>query len=352
MKEKIQQRVERAIKEKVFPGCVIGVVYRNGDRRILPFGRFEYSADSNEVKGNTVYDVASITKTIPLAIAALMFIEKGLLSLEDRVIKYVPEISIADREKGLIRHLLTYTYTLKKNPNPNFSYEHSQVKDIFDFLFKRGFEFLPGTHYKYGNAPAVLLGIVLERVSGKKLYDLTKRMVLEPLKMIHSTFSPKDKKRIPPTEIVSWRGKVQGDVHDETSSILQKAGFDSGCAGFFSNAADILNVAEMMLGGGSFKGEKIFNSKTIECMRVNALGAIGEYSGIGWELNQPRFMGNFSSENMIGRTGFTGTCCLVDVMRGVGVVILSNRTFPKRPNNSEAIDLFRRDIVNIVIDSV
>ncbi|MFA5841370.1 MAG: serine hydrolase domain-containing protein [Candidatus Paceibacterota bacterium] len=351
MEEKIKNILEEAIQGRVFPGATVGILHKDLSRKFVSAGRFEYDSSSPPVLDSTIYDTASITKSIPIALTALMFIEKGLLSLEDRIIKYIPEIIIENAEKALIRHLLTYTYVLKKNSDPNFSYEHSKAEDIFGFLFKREFEFLPGTRYQYSNTPLNLLGIILERISGEKLYSLAGKIVFGPLEMKTSTFLIKDKQKIPPTEIVSWRGKIQGVVHDETAYILGKEGFNPGCAGLFSTTEDILNVAEMILNNGSFRGIKIFGSKTIGLMKANALGDIGEWCGIGWELNQLRFMGDYSHEQMIGKTGFTGTCCIIDPKQSKALVILSNRTYPKRPINGDAINEIRRSISNVVFKS-
>lgn len=347
----IRERATKAIANKVFPGCVVGIINKTGERNILPFGNFTYEAGAHPVLENTVYDTASITKTIPVALTAPTLIEQGKLSLEDKIIKYLPEITIPDADKGLIKHLLTYTYVLKKNSDLNFSYEHSKAKDIFEFLFKREFEFLPGTHYQYANAALNLLGIILERISGEKLYALTKRIILDPLEMKNSIFYPHNKDLIPPTEIVSWRGEIQGEVHDETASILQKEDFNPGCAGLFSNVDDLLNVAEMMLHDGVYKGNRLFTPETMALMTTNALSDIGEWSGIGWELNQPIFMGKHAHEHMVGKTGFTGTLIVVDPMRGVGLVLLSNRTYPKR-SETATIRTTRQDMANIVFGNL
>ena len=343
----IRERIVRAIASKIFPGAVVGVVNKEGDRKIISVGSFTYESDSTRVTEETVYDVASVTKSIPVALMALMFIEQGRLSLDDQVIQYIPEIKIKDAEKGLIKHLLTYTYALKKNQDSNFSYEHANVDDILDFHFNRDFDFLPGTKYRYGNAPANLIGIILERISEKKLYDLAHEMIFLPMDMKNSTFSPKNKNMIPPTEIVSWRGTIQGVVHDETAFILQNGGYNPGCAGLFSNAGDTLNVLEMILGIGMLNGNRFMKEQTISLMTTNALGSIGQWHGVGWEINQPRFMGRYTNEHMIGKTGFTGTFCVADVANGTAMVLLSNRTYPKR-GNADALYELRRDIADIV----
>ena len=346
----IRERLKRGVVEHVFPGAVTGVVTRAGKRDFITAGRFTYDESSPMIVEDTVYDVASITKAVPVGLLALRYIEEGKLGLDEQVVKYIPEVSMPGREKGLIRHLLTYTYVLAKNLDPNFSYEHQRAEDIFDFLYHRSFAFSPGSRYQYSNTPANLLGVILERISGKKLYALAQERVLDPLGMSHSGFHPSKPEEIPPTEIVSWRGEVQGIVHDETAFILERAGYDPGCAGLFSNANDVLNVAEMILNGGSFGGVQIFTERTVSLMVTNALSMAEQSCGIGWELNQPRFMGRHAHEHMIGKTGFTGTCMVIDPKSGRAFVHLSNRTYPKR-GSADPINAVRRDIADAVFAS-
>ncbi len=346
MKNEIEERLLKAIDEHTFPGAVVGVLV-GGERQYVAVGHFTYDVTSPEVMTDTTYDVASITKAVPVALIAGHFIEQGKLGLDDQIITYLPEIDIEHAEKGLIRHLLTYTYVLQKHPDPNFSYEGYTAEDVLDFLFHRPFEFLPGTKQKYNNTPLNLLGLILERVSGEKLYTLARKTILDPVAMTHSTFHPVDKTAIPPTEITTWRGEIQGEVHDETTYICQKEGYDPGCAGLFSNTDDLLNVAEMMLQKGSFRGKRILKEETVTLMTTNALADIGEWASIGWELNQPFFMGSHAHEHMIGKTGFTGTSIIIDPKQGKAVVLLSNRTYPHRIQNG-ATNAVRSDIADIV----
>ncbi len=348
MKGKIKARLEQGVYERVFPGAVVGVVEKSGERAIVAVGKFTYDSDAPSVTDDTVYDTASITKSVPVALLVWWALERNLLSLDDPVTKYIPEITIPDADKGRIRHLLTYTYYLQKNPDPNFSYARYSARDIFEFLYTRPFAFLPGTQYQYSNTPTNLLGIILERITKKKLYELAQEIILDPLQMTSATFHPSDPTHIPPTEIVDWRGVVQGVVHDETAYLLQKEGYDAGCAGLFSNADDLLNPIEMILNGGIFKTARICELGSIVGMSTNALDVIAQWSGIGWELNQPRFMGAYSHEHMMGKTGFTGTCMIIDLKRQRGFVMLSNRTYPTRPENADAIVTVRRDLADII----
>ena len=87
----IEKRLNRAIQEKVFPGCVVGVI-SGGERKVLPFGRHTYDDASPKMRSDTIFDVASITKAIPTSSLALMLVDVGKLGLDDKLIEYVPEL--------------------------------------------------------------------------------------------------------------------------------------------------------------------------------------------------------------------------------------------------------------------
>jgi CubicO group peptidase (beta-lactamase class C family) len=108
MTDLVSKISRQAIEDRVFPGCVIGVVKKDGARKVYPFGNFTYESDSRKIKGDTIFDVASITKSIPTGCLALKLIDERLIRTTDRLIDFVPEFRNSDRENVLIKHLLTY----------------------------------------------------------------------------------------------------------------------------------------------------------------------------------------------------------------------------------------------------
>ncbi|HYF28838.1 MAG TPA: serine hydrolase domain-containing protein, partial [Candidatus Paceibacterota bacterium] len=109
MEDLIRPIAEAAIKERTFPGCVVGIIKRNGERMVLPFGRFTYEDSAPAVRENTLYDLASITKSIPTGSLALQLIDQGKLRITDKLIDHIPEFNNSDRDTVLVKHLLTYT---------------------------------------------------------------------------------------------------------------------------------------------------------------------------------------------------------------------------------------------------
>jgi CubicO group peptidase (beta-lactamase class C family) len=352
MKEKIKNRILQAIEEKIFPACVVGVVRKNGERIIVPVGSFTYDAGSRLVNDDTIFDVASITKSIPTSSLALKLIDEGKLKTSDKLIEFVPEFRNSDRESVLIKHLLTQTLDFGFRLS---AYKTKPPEEILGVIFTTEFKSKPGTKLYYTNATSILLGLVVERIFGDSLDKLGEKYFFQPLKMERTAFNPLqkfEKNEIVPTEIQEWRGGlVQGEVHDESAYVLNQK-MTIGSAGIFSTTPDILNFLEMLLYKGSFAGQKYFSPEMIEQIQTNQLADIGQYTGLGWELNQPRYMGHYCSAKTFGKAGFTGCVCVCDIEREVGFVILSNYTYPTRKPDAILINKFRSDIADIVFENL
>lgn len=351
MQKQITNIITQSIKTKVFPGCVIGIVRKNNQRAILPFGHFTYENNSSSIQENSIFDVASITKSVPTSSLMLKLIDEGRLKLEDKLIDFVPEFNNSDRSNATIRHLLTYTldYDFRLS-----EYKNNTPDEIFNTIFTAEFKSKPGEKFFYTNATAILLGLVVERIFCKALDVLAEEYFFNPLGMHRTTFHPNifSKSEFVPAEIDDWRGRIiQGEVHDESAFVLQQKTI-VGSAGLFSTVPDLLNFMVMLLNKGAWNGNKYFSPEIIELTRTNQLGEIGESAGLGWELNQPSYMGKYSSPSMFGKTGFTGCVCVCDIEREIGVVMLSNYTFPKRKENAELINQVRRELMDSIFENL
>jgi len=376
MDERIRERAQRAIAEKVFPGCVIGVV-RSSETRVFPIGNLRYRhrersvaiqgmADKNSgllhsvrndadepVCENTIYDLASITKSIPLASLALTFASENppRFNLADKVVTYLPELH--NDHDATIEDLLRYRVT-----GPRLSQLHLKTfEEIRTYVFEHGFD-LPrrslgegGWAGAYTNLPAFLLGLVIERVTGEILPVLAHKHFFEPLGMNDTTFFPtvpdasnstgrqklmRQDNDIAPSEIIDGV-EIRGIVHDESARVFAHTRRAVGHAGLFSTAPDLLKFLEALLNVGHRM------SYIVE----------GAQKGLGWEVDR-EWMGASAKASasrgaaVFGKTGFTGTSILCDVEKGIGLVILSNRTYPHRPPDNSAINAFRTDIADTV----
>lgn len=327
MPKEIDTLAKRAVQDGVFPGCVIAIV-RKGERMISAYGTKALNGELT--REDMVYDLASITKSVPVASLVLKLNSEGALTLNDLVRTWIPELQ--NDHAATIEDLLKY----RVHGEPMSLIAHLSPKEIQRHIFSTGFNDLPGES-RYSNLPAYLLGVILERVTGRTIDALAREAFFEPLSM-RSTFFPVAGTQpdiaisIAPTETLET-GDVQGIVHDESARVFAEEGKVVGHAGLFSNAGDLATFLEALI-AGSFP----YIVK-------------GAHKGLGWELNHGVFMGKKFGPRTFGKTGFTGTSILCDTDRGVGLVILSNRTYPNRPPDNSAINTFRASVADIVLNS-
>ncbi len=347
----IQRNIEiiinKAIQEHIFPGCVVGYTI-DGVHSVQPFGNLTYDESSPRVHEETLYDVASITKSIPTSMLALLLVDQQRLALADRLNKYIPEISNNFGNDVTIFHLLTHTV--------EFDLQLSLLKDVspqemLHAIFTTDLRKKPGTSFSYVNASSILLGLVIERIGGEKLNIFAEEKYFSPLGMKRTTFSPQESSlvQVAPSEIDSWRGKeVRGVVHDESAYTLRSE-MIAGSAGLFSTVPDLLIFLQMILLGGVWKGKKYLSENLIKGLETNQIPTLGESTGLGWELAQSWYMGQYMTPHTFGKTGFTGCHVLGDRVKKRALVFLSNSTYPTRPKDREALNTVRRAVADVVL---
>jgi len=347
--EKIDSVIMHAIEDSSFPGAVVlvskygNIIYEKG------FGHFTYDESSTEVNTNTIYDLASLTKVIATTTAAMLCIDRSLFKLDDPVYKHIPEFSKNSKEAITIKNLLLHNSGLpawKKFYNINLDAD-SIIKNIYSAKP----EYPTGTKTVYSDLGMIVLGKLIETVTHKKLDQFCNDEIFIPLKMNNTYFNPPDslKYKIPPTEFDNyWRNKlVQGEVHDETSSLL---GGVAGHAGLFSTAEDLSKLFQMILDGGSYNGKQFIKLETINLFTKRYSSQ--STRAIGWDTKSvtKSSAGNKFSKTSYGHTGFTGTSVWIDPIRKLFVVFLTNRVYPSIENKK--IINVRPKLHNAVIDAI
>ncbi len=338
-----------AIKDSAFPGAVVlvsqngEVIYEKG------FGYFTYDESSSKVSTTTIYDIASLTKVVATTTAAMICIDRNLFKLDDPVYKYIPEFFENGKEAITIKNLLLHNSGLpawKKFYNKNLD-ANSIIKNIYQTKP----EYSAGTKTVYSDLGIIVLGKLIETVTEKKLDQFCNDEIFIPLKMNNTYFNPPDsvKYKIPPTEIDKhWRKKlVQGEVHDETSSLL---GGVAGHAGLFSTAEDLSKLIQMLLDDGTFNGKQFIKPETVKLFTTRY--SPKSTRALGWDTKSTTrsSAGNKFSKTSFGHTGFTGTSIWIDPERKLFVVFLTNRVYPSRENKK--IINVRPKLHNAVIDAI
>lgn len=341
--------INKAIEDKSFPGAVV-LVWKDGQTIFeKAYGNFTYDLTSPKVKTNTIYDLASLTKVVATTTAAMICYDRNLFSLNDRVTKYIPEFGVNGKENIIIKNLMIHNSGLpawKKFYGRDLKYD-----DVINEIYFSELEYKTGEKTVYSDLGIITLGKIIEKVTGKTLDTFCRDEIFFPLKMNSTFFNPNDSLKIfcAPTETDNyWRMKtLQGEVHDETSAMLNGV---AGHAGLFSTADDLAKLMSVLINKGKFEQKQFIKQSTIELFtkRYSAEST----RAIGWDTKSDSgsSAGRYFSKNSFGHTGYTGTSIWADPERNLFVVFLTNRVYPTRENTK--IQKIRPQLHNAVIKCI
>ena len=327
----VDEIIQLAIKDSAFPGSVVLISIDGNIIYEKAFGQLTYNDTSAAVTKNTIYDIASLTKVIATTTAVMICYDKNLFSLDDPVVKYLPEFSQNGKEKVTIKNLLLHNSGLPafKRYYKNYSSADELIKDIY----KTPLSYEPGSKTVYSDLGFITLAKIVEQVTGKGFDVFCKEEIFIPLQMNSTFFNPPDSliDKIAPTEYdIYWRNKlVWGEVHDETASLLNGV---AGHAGLFSTAKDVSNLLQLLLNSGTFNGHQIIKPATVKLFTTRYSDK--STRALGWDTKsgEGSSAGNLFDITSFGHTGFTGTSIWVDPTRELFVVFLTNRVYPTREN--------------------
>ena len=336
------QVLEDAISARAFPGCAFGVLA--GDEVVLQgaLGRFTYEENAPTVAPETVYDVASLTKVVATTAAAMLLVQRGQLDLETPLGELLPGFVIGRAPGDLARtvqlqHLLAHNSGLPGYVE--FFRTAATPTAVFKACLELPLQAAPGTRAEYSDPGFILLGKALEVLIREDLASWTRREVFHPLGMAATGFcpSPAARSAIPPTEEDSTfrHRRIQGEVEDENAWVLNGV---AGHAGLFSNVPDLLRFAGAILRSAKPAGPEanpsLFSSAVLKQF-AERQPPEGSSRALGWDTpSEPSSSGEHFAPYSIGHLGYSGCSLWIDLDAAVAVVLLTNRTWPDRQNQS------------------
>ncbi|AEV84093.1 hypothetical protein ACWT_3070 [Actinoplanes sp. SE50] len=275
---------------------------------------------------DTIWDLASLTKLFT-TIVVLQQVQAGRVGLDAPVAAYVPEFAAGGKAAVTVRQLLTHTSGLPAF-RPLYATEPTPAARLAAALrtpVTPGTT--PGRQYVYSDLGMIALGVLVERVTGRRLDRVVHDGVTGPLGMRDTGYRPgrAARHRIAATEYQPHvhRGLVRGVVHDENAWAL---GGVAGHAGIFATVDDLAVLCQTLLDGGEYHGHRILSAAMVRA----ALTANPGGRGLGFELAARTYMGGLTSPVTFGHTGFTGTSVVIDPVRQSFLILLSNRVHPDR----------------------
>lgn len=330
VRDSISAVLTRALRDSAFPGAIAVVGTRSGVVASVAVGTLDWGNDRTVPNEGTLWDLASLTKVIALTSSVMQLSEQGKVDLDAPVQRYLPDWTGQWKAQVRVRDLLTHSAGL---PSWRPLYKEAPTREAaLRLVLATPLEKPPGERMVYSDLGAILLGQVVERVSGQSFDAYVRHEIFEPLGMRSTLFRPSTRlrARIAPTEVDPWRQRhLRGEVHDENAFRL---GGVSSHAGLFSTAADLSRFARMLLGGGELDGTRVLGTATIEQFTAVQNPQLSARA-LGWETaNGNNSGGHRMSRRAFGHTGFTGTSLWVDPGQDLFVLLLTNRVNPTREN--------------------
>ncbi len=329
LRDSLRAVLERAVADTAFPGAYAAVGNADGIVAEYGVGHLDEN-DATRPDANTIWDLASLTKVIGTTSAVLQLVGSGRVALDSPVVKYLPQWTPLSAQHITVRMLLMHTAGLPAW-RPLYK-EAANAAQAEQQLFATGPDTIPGKRFLYSDLGFILLGKMVERVSGEPLAQFDSAHVFAPLGMTDTRYLPPASwlPRIAPTEQDPWRNrKLRGEVHDENAFIL---GGVSGHAGLFSTGRDLARFARMYLRAGELDGHRVFPSSTVAAFTTVQDTSISRRA-LGWETpTGGNSAGHLLTSHAFGHTGFTGTSVWMDPGQGLFIILLTNRVNPTREN--------------------
>ena len=373
------EAIEEAIANKEIPGAVLAVV-RNGKMAYLKaYGNKRIYPNTEPMTANTIFDMASCSKSMSTAICTMILAERGKIRLLDPVSRYIPGFKDWESEDGKDKKVIRITDLLTNSTGlPPYApaaelekkYGSPNPTGLMEYIAGCKRDFKPQTDFQYSCLNFITLQHIIEAVSGQSLRDFARENIFNVLGMNHTDYLPcqRDKNgqwvntansrlstldfqltRVAPTEKQPNGQVLCGQVHDPLARILN--GGISGNAGVFSCAEDIAILCAALQNGGEWNGRRILSPQGVKAMRTvpRSTAALGR--SLGWDVftAYASNSGDFFSPNTYGHTGYTGTSIMIDPDNDTSVILLINAVHPE---DGHSVVRLRSLVANVVASSL
>jgi len=359
----IHDQMCRAVSDRLFPGAVLAVCASGKPVFFEAFGHAALLPDPTPMTRETLFDLASLTKPLVTTTLVMILVAEGRLGLDTPVARYFRSWDSGDKARITVRHLLTHTsglpawQPLYRMLDPALAPTTQDKDSILRAVAREPLVSEPGAISRYSDLGFMVLGSVVEAMTGTDLDHLSTERIFKPLGLVSSFYLPIGSastrerlagRSVAATEDCPWRGRVlRGEVHDENAYAM---GGVAGHAGLFADARDVSRLVmawrDAQLGFDSFLPSNLVSEWVT---RQTGLGDGGW--ALGWTVpTPPSTSGRHFSSRSFGHLGFTGTSIWVDPAADLAVVLLTNRVHPTRTN--DGLSQFRPVIHDLIYEAV
>lgn len=339
-KEKIDKFFINALNDNIFPGA--SYAFSKWDkggykRESNYYGYAELSPKKTELTRGSVFDLASLTKVLVTVPLILTLFDKNKINSQTELKDIYPSCPL-DKASVTVEQLLShrsgfrahqeYFNDLIKIP------VNERKKALLDAIFEEDLIAAPGEKSCYSDIGFMLLGFIIEKITGVSLAESAKEVLYGPLGLSDDLFYPSSqvKKNVDyvSTEKCPWTGKMLcGQVHDDNCRAI---GGVAGHAGLFGTLHGVLSMCEQFLDQWKGRGaHPAYSNKQLQRI-LEPVSNSGWTMGFDIVSETGSSSGNYFSKGSVGHLGFTGTSFWIDPVQECIIVLLTNRVHPTREN--------------------
>jgi len=260
---------------------------------------------------STIYQIGSVTKQFTSTVI-LKLQEEGKLSITDNLSKYFPEFKYAG--KITLENLLAHTSGIYNYTN-DIGAEDSAIvcnpinkKLVTDIIFKHEPSLKPGTQFQYSNSNYYLLGLIIEKISGKSYEQNVRDIIFAPLQMNHSLF---DFKHSSDTNIATGYQNISDTNQIEATAWRWDSTVTYAAGGIFSTTGDMYKWAKAIANNEILSPDSWKDALTPQLQNY----------GFGWYIDS--LYGHKTIAHGGGLPGFTDYLCYFPA-EGITIILLSN----------------------------
>ncbi|CAM4179167.1 serine hydrolase domain-containing protein [Lederbergia lenta] len=344
METEVYRFLANEIDQGNIPGASIYISHQGMKVMKKSIGYRALTPKKLSIEGDTIFDIASLTKIVSTLTACLQLIDKGEIRLDDKIAYFIPAFAANGKTEITIKHLLTHTSGLPAH-RP-FYKEALKVAEVVDRICAERLVSPVGDRVIYSDLGFILLSTVIEKVTDQSFNEYVSAKILNPLDMQDTGFNPSfNQERFAATEYSEKLNNYKyGIVHDENAEAM---GGISGHAGIFSTIQDLAKFTSMIENDGVYKGKRIISKAALALSKRNFTSFDQEARGLGWQIKSAgaSSSGDLFSSQSYGHTGFTGTSIWFDPKIQLHVILLTNRVHAP---NKDAILRLRPRLHNLI----
>ncbi len=340
--EQISEFLQSRIEAKDFPSAVYLVAEKGEIIFTDALGFAVVEPERIEARIDTIYDLASLTKVLVAGLLCAKLIERGDLSLGDRIREYSTFFYSTEKTEITIQNLLTHTSGFV-NWKPFYLIDKSgEPANLINVISEIPNENFAGSKVVYSDLNFITLGFVIEKIYGATLNEIARKEIFEPLNLRNTFYNPPPGLR---AEIAAsekgneyekkmcaelgfdvseydWRkNQIQGEVHDGNCYFMNGV---SGHAGLFSTAAETFKIAQQFLADQT----TVLKPETCGIFRTNFTKGLNEARSVAFQLAETKdsTASEALAKDSFGHLGFTGTALWIEPETERIFILLTNRT--------------------------